>query len=296
MFEIAMLVFALTAHAQQSGESQNGTQEPQQIVNKAPADLLAGPDVKEDRSTARPSIVNRMFDGSMEDIGPDPQIAAVKKLDLTDQQRETFERIRRERDAAFDKLVRENYSLVVEFSGLQSEEDPLKRAELLEKARVAFEPFRQRGSFLDEFGMALTQEQRQQVEAMVMEFRQAKLQELRAKLGNEAPLPRVAARARLEALGQMVRLSIERQVGLGKQQLEVLAEQLDLTPEQKTRVEAIFQPLAVKRFQEIPVTAAERTQALRSLNQELTPPQRRKLLQLMVDDLRNTDSAAKRER
>jgi hypothetical protein len=243
--------------------------------------LLAGPSVDDDGSATR-GIVHRNFDGTLQDIGPEPDVAAIESLDLTPQQREAFEMLRTDRAGAFDKLVRANYTLIVELASLQGQGEPQPRLRLLSKVREAFAPYMKRGSLLDEFSSVLTADQRPTVNAMVDEFQQARAQELRRIMGPDATLRQIAQRARLEAFGHMVRQSIERQVGIEKQNFEQLATELDLSEAQKAKAQAIFGPLAVQRLQDKAVEPAERGQAMREFSKMLMPEQRRKLFGILV--------------
>jgi hypothetical protein len=171
-------------------------------------------------------------------------------LPLDPAQRSRSEQILSQRTLAFDRAVRRNYGLIVELGSLQGETDRQARLELLQKVRAAFEEYIKRGSFLDEMTPHLQPGQRETVDRMLREYREAKLHDLQRTAGKDVPPRQLAMRARLEAFGQMIRQSVERQVGLGREQFEMIAEELELTVEQKARAEAIFQPLAVAQFQD----------------------------------------------
>ena len=102
-----------------------------------------------------------------------------EKATLSAEQRTAFDQLRSERTAAFDKLVRANYAIIVELATLQNETDPARRLELLARTREAFASYTQRGSSLDEFASNLTTQQRIQVDAMLLDYRQARADELR---------------------------------------------------------------------------------------------------------------------
>jgi len=88
----------------------------------------------------------------------------------------------------------------------------------------------------------------------------------------------------------MIRQSIERLVGLDRDNFERISNELDLTPEQKSKAEVIFQPLGVKRFQGID-TDADRAAAFAEFSRILTPEQRRKALTIYAKNLK-ADAAA----
>lgn len=240
---------------------------------------LSGPKVADDQST-KPTIVHKSFNGDLEDIGPEPDIAAILALELTNEQREAFETALAQRHAAFDNAVRDNYSLIVELGTIQGEPDERKRIDVINRTRFAFEPFFKRGMFVDEFGDHLTMPQREQVNAMLFEYREAKIFDMQRNHG--LTRPQAAFRARLEAFGQLVKQSIERQVSLERESFEQISQELNLTEEQKAKAQAIFGPLTVKRLQNIEVTPKERSEAFRTFNKELTAEQRGKFLAILI--------------
>ena len=240
---------------------------------------LSGPKVADDKP-AKPTITRRSFDGSLEDVGPEPDIAAILVLELTPEQRAALDKTLAERHAAFDKAVRDNYSLIVELGAIQGEPDERKRIDVINRVRFAFEPFFKRGLFVDEFGDHLTMQQREQINLMLFEYYEAKILDLQRHHG--LARPQAALRARLEAFGQLVKQSIERQVSLERESFEQISQELNLTEEQKAKAQAIFGPLTVKRLQNIEVTPKERGEAFRTFNNELTPEQRGKLLAILI--------------
>ena len=241
--------------------------------------LLDGPKVAE-QAPAQPSIVRRAFDGTLEDIGAEIDVAAISALELTDQQRELFGTMLAARHSAFDAMVRNNYPLIVELASLQGESDPQKKLDAINKMRTAFADFFRRGLFVDEFGPHLTDAQRDQVNHMINEYREAKIKEIQREYGLR--VPQAALRIRIDAFGHMVKDSIERQVSLEREQFEQISQELLLTEEQKNKAQAIFGPLAVKRLQNVEVTPAERADAFGKFNRELTPEQRDRLFAMLV--------------
>lgn len=241
-------------------------------------DVLAGPTVSEDES-ATATLVKRAFDGALQDIWPEADVAAVGMLELTDEQHNQFDSILIERHLAFDDLVRSHYGLILELATFEGESDHQKRIDMLNKARDAFAPYFKRGMFIDEMQEHLTAAQREQVNLMLNEYREARIKDIQRRFGLDRP--KAVIRARLDAFGQMIRESIERQVGLEREEFEHFAAEMNLTDEQKSKALAIFQPLAVKRFQRIE-TPADRAEAYAELNKILTPEQRRQFLAILV--------------
>jgi hypothetical protein len=248
-------------------------------TGESDADLLAGPAVAD--APSKLTIVQRNFDGTLQEIDPEPDITAINILPLNETQRQKMLETLKERYAAFDEIVRKNYGLILELSSIQGRAATESTLELLEKTRSAFQGYISRGSFLDEMKPYLDEKQIAQVTAMLDEYRQARLAELRNALGENATLRQIGTRARLESFGQMIRQSIERQIGLARETFDQIAEELTLTDDQRRRAEAMLQPLAVKQFQRID-TPADRAEAFRKFRELLTPEQAAKLLDLVI--------------
>lgn len=246
----------------------------------AAAPLLAGPTATE--SADKPAIMEMGFDGSMAESITEPDRVAIDKLELSPEQRTKFDEIHAARLTQFDQCVKSNYGLVVELGGLQGETDNAKRLKLVAKVREAFGPYTSRGSFMEEMSPHLTPEQKRQAESMVQAYKQARVKQMRREMGQDATLVQIGTRAGLEAFGQMLRESIERQVGLGQEQFEQLARELDLSEEQKANALSNFGPIAVQDFQGN-AKQADRLRAFTAFRETLNPEQRRKLWSLLLN-------------
>jgi hypothetical protein len=153
---------------------------------------------------------------------------------------------------------------------------------VLTRTQQAFNPYLERGTFLREMWPVLTDSQRQQVQAMVAEYQQARAAAIDREVTEQMPRRQLVLRERLATFGQMVRESIERQVGVERDNFEALANELALTPEQRGAAEAIFQPLAVKRFQNMAITPAERSAAFAEFYRLLSAGQKQKVLGILL--------------
>jgi hypothetical protein len=245
-----------------------------------PPPLLSGPAAVED-NPGRPTLVVRTFDGRVERIAAEPEATAIGLIALTPEQRTRFESIRSARMTMFDQIVRANYGLIVELASLQGDTDARRRFEALTRATTAFKPYTDRGTVYQEMWPHLTDAQRREVQDILSEYRAARLASIKREAGDASPRA-LAVRDRIESLGELIRESIERQVGLEREQFAALAEELMLTPEQRNAAEAIFGPLTIKRFQNLEVTPAERSKAFAEFNQLLDDAQRRKVLSILV--------------
>lgn len=246
-------------------------------------DLLAGPGVES--KPAAPTLVRHTFDGDLIEVEEEPHLAAIRLLELTDEQRAALEKALNERLLTFDQALRANYGLIAELTGIQ-QKPMAERIALLGKVTQAFKPFIDRGTMLDEMRDLLTSEQRTEVERLVVEYAEAKLADMRRELMNpDAPRPQLLTRWRLESFGQMIRQSIERQVGLRREAFEQLLARLSLSPEQDSKVRAIVQDIAVKEL-EGKVSAADRTRVFMQVRALLTPEQQKQLWEYVLEQYR----------
>jgi hypothetical protein len=252
--------------------------------------LLSGPQAVDD-ADGRLTLINRSFDGSIENLGADPDAVAIGMLDLTPEQKARYDSVRADRMSAFDQIVRDNYGLMLELAALQGETNAAKRLDVLTRTQQAFNPYLERGTFLREMWPVLTDSQRQQVQAMVAEYQQARAAAIDREVTEQMPRRQLVLRERLATFGQMVRESIERQVGVERDNFEALANELALTPEQRGAAEAIFQPLAVKRFQNMAITPAERSAAFAEFYRLLSAGQKQKVLGILLRQYQQSNNA-----
>ena len=243
--------------------------------------ILSGPTATE-AGSEKPTLVKRTFDGQVEAAGPEPDYVAIGLLELSPEQRAKYDEIHSARLTAFDQIIRNNYGLVVDIASLQGDNTPARRAEVFQRATEAFKPYVDRGTFFQEMWPHLRDEQRRAAEAMLQEYRTARADSLKRQATGATTPRALAAIERLEAFGMMVRESIERQVGLERDSFEAIATELGLTAEQRNAAEAIFQPIAIKRFQNIEVSKAEQAAALAEFNKLLTAGQKQKAMGIFL--------------
>lgn len=244
-------------------------------------DLLRGPEVSDTKETSRRTLIEHGFEGRLLDIGPDPEREAVTRLELTEEQREAFRRVQGERAGVFDRIVREQYGLLVEL-GAVGENVPAYTRIIGELTR-AFQPYVDRGTLLTEMKPHLTNEQFGEAQRMVYEYRFAQMSEIQQTVPDPAGRAALIARLRLEVFGQLVVESIERQVGFTLAAYERLAERLNLTTEQRAEVETIYAPLAIAEFRGT-ATPAERFKAFLAFRRILRPEQQQELLKVVIEE------------
>ncbi|MBX3355617.1 MAG: hypothetical protein KF724_07955 [Phycisphaeraceae bacterium] len=251
------------------------------------AGILRGPSVgahqpptAAPRPMGRASLVNRTFEGRIVPVEGEPEAAALRALDLSESARQAVDSIVTRRIEAFDELVRTNFIEIergaAALARLEHVTSGTERwAALMEfsEAWKVFEPWRDRGSVIDEVGDAVPRAQRLQAQRMVRAYRMALLRERAEDLGIERTSAQVQAHVRLEQFAVLLQESFERQQRQGSEALEQVARELQLTPEQAEQARTIFGALAERELRR-EATGWDRFRALASFMETLEPAQR----------------------
>lgn len=284
-----------------------------------PADLLSGPKVSPE--AMRPGPVGGMTGDALVELGAEPDVTLIGRLDLTDAQREAYGLLLADRWGQFDRIVRQSSALLGQLQAItrNRDEGPRNRrtAGIMREVRRAFRPFFERGSFFDEFRPHLTDEQIGGVERMLNEVREARRalngqreggrrrtsdqsNEMNGErngsdgMEREAPSRRKrlqrAARQRLQSFGAMLRESIERQIAFERESFDQFATDLDLTETQKQQANDIFRPFTTDRLTGGQIDPVTRARAFTAFIEILTPQQRRALRRLAM--ARHSDEKA----
>lgn len=273
--------------------------------------LLAGPAAAVPSATL--TIVERSFDGELLPLEDEPEVAAVFRMPLEDDQRSRLEAIASRRAKAFEELLLANYDDAVKVGEILKSirtmpaKERMAALRQLGDFRTAMAPFLDRGTFLDEARDVLDDDQLSRAKAMVDEWRRARETEL-AKTMVAPPGPstagsdreRMEARMRLDALGQLARQTLQRRAQSRINQFEAITKQLDLTPEQAERVKQVTMELAVQEIQgkreRGQLTRREREQLFGELSKILDEKQRAKLLELFLGGTKGDGERGEGER
>jgi hypothetical protein len=280
-------------------------------VPPAAPGLLAGPAAAVPSATL--TIVERSFDGDLLPLEDEPEVAAVFRMPLEDDQRTRLEAIASRRAKAFEELLMANYDDAVKVGEVLKSirtmpaKERMAALRQLGDFRTAMAPFLDRGTFLDEARDVLDADQLSRAKAMVDEWRRAREAEL-AKTMVALPGPsaagsdreRMEARMRLDALGQLARQTLQRRAQSRINQFEAITKQLDLTPEQAERVKQVTMELAVQEIQgkreRGQLTRREREQLFGELSKILDEKQRAKLLELFLGGTKGDGERGEGER
>jgi hypothetical protein len=273
--------------------------------------LLAGPSAA--APAAAPTIVERSFDGDLLPLEDEPEVAAVFRMPLENDQRTRLEAIASRRAKAFEELLMANYDDALKVGEVLKSirtmpaKERMAALRQLGDFRTAMAPFLDRGTFLDEARDVLDADQLSRAKAMVDEWRRAREAEL-AKTMVALPGPsaagsdreRMEARMRLDALGQLARQTLQRRAQSRINQFEAITKQLDLTPEQAERVKQVTMELAVQEIQgkreRGQLTRREREQLFGELSKILDEKQRAKLLELFLGGTKGDGERGEGER
>ncbi len=144
---------------------------------------LAGPSAGD--AIAKPTLVERAYDGTLKRLELPPAEAAVALLELDDAARVRVEALIAERAAAVDEVVIGNIELLVSVKGAGESGDRVRAIGLLRKLDEAFggiEPVRK---FEERLGGAMGLVQRQEFMALLDEYRDAVAEDRRRALERE---------------------------------------------------------------------------------------------------------------
>lgn len=250
---------------------------------------LAGPAVEEVQTVQPPTLVRRGFNGTVEVLAIEADVAAMELIDLDPEQREIFDRIRMERSALFSKVIRENLDLLMEFSGVDPEARPAEFVELLQRVGAAMREYRERGTMMREMLPHLRPEQMREVRRLVSEYLVARADAIRRETGEEKAAA-IAIRIQLETLGEMARASIEGAVAMGSAIFEELAQRLGLTPEQRAKVHRIYEPIGIAELQGKEVAPILKVRAFLEISQLLSPEQIKALAEYAREERRAAEA------
>lgn len=261
--------------------------------------LLAGPKVTDSELAARakrPTLVVRNFAGEIERSGPEPGEDALRAMQsaggewaLDETETKALESVANARAAALDALLRANYQEIFRLQGIgaraASPDVGTRIAAVLELGQVmhSFQPYFDRGGFLDEFARtegvrAATVEKAREIETRYITALVRSEQKREADAGRK-PSGELAIRVRLrlEHLGALLRRAIERKVELGKAEFDEFANALGLDGSMREKVRAELAPVFLAELAG-KSTPALRMQAFGKVYAMLEPDQRRALL------------------
>ena len=182
---IALLTLSAPAIAQHSGlPPQNPIGPAKPAPTPAPQNPLSGPAVTEN---PKATIVELDATGRLVRLEEGPEVAAYRKLELTDEQRAPIETILTKRAAAFDIAVRDNIELLTQLQSARMAGDAEAYRKVFADVQRAFRPVMADGPLRAQISKALPKEQSDEYEATLRQYWRAVYDEA-VKLEN-APAP-----------------------------------------------------------------------------------------------------------
>lgn len=245
--------------------------------DSTPADPspLSGPAVPDDASEPR---VQRDFEGNMKPLEVRPEIAALEELTLSEAERLGVDEVLVKRTATMERLIRENIDLLLRAQAVREGNDPKARQALAEDFREAFMELAADGPLSEQLTTAMSDENAAKFNAINKEY----WRELIGQEPGDGDRGRNRiARVAVKLLGQEVKQTYERMLGDGKEQLERVIGELQLTPEQEAKVRAIVTEFGQKT--KLNPTGMQRVGLFAQIAKELTPEQRKKAFDLVRD-------------
>lgn len=292
--------------------------EPQPPAEPAPqTNPLAGPSVGGDDAAGGATIVVRDFSGKIKRPDMRPEVAALQVLSLSPAERKATGQVLAQRAAMLDRLVRENIDLLLRAQTARESDDRAEKQAVLKETTRVFAPLGEGGTLEAKLAAALEPENAARFRAVLRDYWRARAREAVPQRDDtpptkqpaaqrqrddepmrdaapeqasdadevEAPLTRrqrqALVRIATETLGQEVRRSYENLAADGAARLEAAIEALALTDEQQTRVRAIVTEFAQES--KLNPTRMQRLRLFLRVSRELTPEQRRKLIDLARD-------------
>lgn len=268
-------------------------QEPEEPAAAEPG-VLAGPKVA--TTEARKTLVEREFGGKLKRLDTDPAQAALRLLELSDEEKAATDRVLFERAAIMDKLVTDNLREIVEMSQAFQSRQTAEGLRLLKELYDKASDWRARGRLEDELAAGLSGANAAELRRMTAEYVDAEVEELAAEPGrNGQARGRLAAALvqKLGVLGHEIRQSYERTFGAGAKDVDGLLRRLGATPEQESVIRVAIQDAYVTTYGK--PTAAQKTAAFLKIYGVLDAEQRKELAKYIGEQRgnvgRNTEEA-----
>lgn len=239
-----------------------------------PPSPLSGPTVKERPAT--PGL-ERTFEGKTKPMDRRPEVAALDTLTLSDEERAQVGGVLVRREATMQRLIRENIDLLLRAQAVREGNDPDAKRALMEDMREAFSDLAKDGTLAEQIAAALSPDNAAKFNEMNKEYWRALI---KAPKDDAAKDRRAAARAALQVLGQEVRQAYERMIAEGKESLDRVIADLELSAEQEDRVRALVAEFGQKT--KLNPTPKARVALFGEIAKELTPEQRRRAFDLFA--------------
>lgn len=294
---LAASILALTVHAPGAIAQPPKTrpspaaQPPAKADQPAPAKdeaPLKGPTVASPET--KPTLVQRDFAGKVIRLEMQPAEAAVKLLRLDDATRAKVDAVILERSALLDKIVTDNLELLVKLQGAREAPDKAEYGRLTHELSEKSTPLVQRGPLAVELAGILPPAANSELRRLMQEYWKAIVDEDTARpaserepseistpAGNDPGSQREAMRDEVRTMtGLEVKRAYERTIGARSRDFDALIKDLNLSPEQESKVRKIAGDSFQKTYGK--ATPQERARVFWQVYQVLDAQQRKALL------------------
>lgn len=249
--------------------------------------LLGGPPVEIE--VDEPTLVERDYAGKLRPLETRAEVAAIRLLDLNDEEREAVDALVLERAKLVDGIVFDNLELLTQLQTARSAMTPGsgqrpsgEQRELLIKMMDMIAPLREQEPLLDHYAEALPEAKRNQYRALVNEWNNAQASEAPVGMGGRAGGRRaMVENASIAGIRTELRSAYERGAAERTERLDDLVARLELTPEQEGEVRRLITDFAQQAAQQNggEPTQAQRADLFREILGLLEPEQRRKAIE-----------------
>jgi hypothetical protein len=252
---------------------------------------LKGPTVA--TPSARPTLVQRDFAGKVIRLEMSPAEAAVKLLKLDDATRAKVDAVIQERSALLDKIVTDNLELLVKLQGARENPDQKEYGRLTRELAEKSTPLAQRGALAVELAGVLPADANTELKRLIQEYWKAIVDEDTAKPASQREpsemdqppsAPASDPAAKREAMrdevrkmtGLEVKRAYERTIGARARDFDALIKDLNLSPEQESKIRKIVGDSFQKTYGK--ETAQERSRIFWLVYQALDADQQKALI------------------
>lgn len=263
---------------------------PPLVAQEGDEGVLGGPSVLEEAEQTPPGIVHRSFDGTLERPEGLPEMAALDLIELEGDAKRAVEDALAERNAAIDAILSDHLDLFQKTITLFQSGAQRRRGRndefrgVMREVRTVVAPVAERGTLREEIVGALEGDALDDFERMMDEWDEAVAQE--TPEGREGMRPERRSRAggryaeELRKFSSLLRefgSSYQRVIGQRVEDYRAMLDELDVDDETKGAIEAAVQG-SLSEMTDDP-EGYDRAALFKTIMDELTPQQRRRLIE-----------------
>lgn len=255
---------------------------------------LAGPRVDRPGIATAPTLVERDFDGRLKRLEGLPVEAALDRMNLTGDERDAALKPLRARSLAIEKILRENLKLVIDAQAAFKPGDDGRGQRAVVRLYELAQPVLGGPKPLDLAAAELDDDHARELRRIVGEYTKAAVEDRMAGHVDGKKADRFGAFVAENAatVFKEIELAAKRVFEGGDRDFQELSRKLELTPEQESKIQAMFIEMATA--QNGPPDKMKQLQAMLSAYALLTDDQRARLRQHMAQEARDA-ARAKRE-